>query len=96
MSTAGNAVGKDVAGIGSTGGIAAETVKPGQTKITIEIAPNGLTATAGVKPTISGDYCSLKDLPFIRDLIDEDIIEESPPTVDPRQVTMALKNQVLL
>ncbi|MFY9188106.1 MAG: FapA family protein [bacterium] len=93
MSTAGNAVGKDVAGIGSTGGIAAETVKPGQTKITIEIAPNGLTATAGVKPTISGDYCSLKDLPFIRDLIDEDIIEESPPTVDPRQVTMALKNQ---
>ncbi len=49
VSTAGNAVGKDVAGIGSTGGIAAETVKPGQTKITIEIAPNGLTATAGVK-----------------------------------------------
>ena len=58
--------------------------------IKIEIAPDGLTATAFVE--IIPGYYNLKDLEPIFDFIPEKLIEDSALVIDPSDIIIALRS----
>jgi uncharacterized protein (DUF342 family) len=69
----------------------AGTVEPEQAQIIVELSADGLQATVKAVPELFGDRRILEQFPFIRDLFQEDVLEETFPSITVQQVTEALR-----